>query len=56
MSRTVDMHIMELRRKLEADPANPRHFCTVRKTGIASRGVVAKWLHGQIGLDAPAGS
>jgi DNA-binding response OmpR family regulator len=33
MSRTVDMHIMELRRKLEADPANPRHFCTVRKTG-----------------------
>ena len=33
MSRTVDMHIMELRRKLEVDPANPRHFCTVRKTG-----------------------
>jgi DNA-binding response OmpR family regulator len=33
MSRTVDMHIMELRRKLEADPANPRHFHTVRKTG-----------------------
>ena len=33
MSRTVDMHIMELRRKLEADPGNPRHFCTVRKTG-----------------------
>jgi DNA-binding response OmpR family regulator len=33
MSRTVDMHIMELRRKLEADPANPRHFQTVRKTG-----------------------
>jgi DNA-binding response OmpR family regulator len=33
MSRTVDMHIMELRRKLEADPASPRHFCTVRKTG-----------------------
>ena len=33
MSRTVDMHIMELRRKLEVDPANPRHFFTVRKTG-----------------------
>lgn len=33
MSRTVDMHIMELRRKLEADPASPRHFHTVRKTG-----------------------
>lgn len=33
MSRTVDMHIMELRRKLEVDSANPRHFQTVRKTG-----------------------
>ncbi len=33
MSRTVDMHIMELRRKLEVDPANPRHFHTVRKAG-----------------------
>ena len=33
MSRTVDMHIMEIRRKLEVDPANPRHFVTVRKTG-----------------------
>ena len=33
MSRTVDMHIMELRRKLEVDPATPRHFHTVRKTG-----------------------
>ena len=33
MSRTVDMHIMELRRKLEVDPTSPRHFQTVRKTG-----------------------
>ena len=33
MSRTVDMHIMELRRKLEVDPQNPRHFHTVRKSG-----------------------
>ena len=33
MSRTVDMHIMEIRRKLEVDPANPRHFQTVRKSG-----------------------
>jgi DNA-binding response OmpR family regulator len=33
MSRTVDMHIMEIRRKLEVDPANPRYFQTVRKTG-----------------------
>jgi DNA-binding response OmpR family regulator len=33
MSRTVDMHIMELRRKLEVDATKPRHFQTVRKTG-----------------------
>jgi two-component system alkaline phosphatase synthesis response regulator PhoP len=33
MSRTVDTHVAELRRKLEADPANPRHILTVLKTG-----------------------
>ena len=33
MSRAVDMHIMALRRRLEVDPTNPRHFQTVRKTG-----------------------
>ena len=33
MSRTVDTHIGELRRKLENDPAQPRHIVTVRKTG-----------------------
>ena len=33
VSRTVDVHILELRRKLEADPAVPRHVVTVRKTG-----------------------
>ena len=33
MSRTVDTHIAELRRKLEADPANPRHIVTVWKVG-----------------------
>ncbi|HUF29562.1 MAG TPA: response regulator transcription factor [Gemmatimonadaceae bacterium] len=33
MSRTVDSHIAELRRKLETDPANPRHIITVFKTG-----------------------
>jgi DNA-binding response OmpR family regulator len=33
VSRTVDSHILELRRKLEADPAIPAHLLTVRKTG-----------------------
>jgi DNA-binding response OmpR family regulator len=33
MSRTVDMHVAELRRKLEHDPATPRHILTVWKVG-----------------------
>lgn len=33
LTRTVDTHIGELRRKLEDDPANPRHILTVRKAG-----------------------
>lgn len=33
MSRTVDAHIAELRRKLEPDPANPTHILTVWKRG-----------------------
>jgi DNA-binding response OmpR family regulator len=33
LSRTLDTHVGELRRKLEADPATPRHILTVRKTG-----------------------
>lgn len=33
LSRTVDSHIAELRRKLEADPADPRHILTVYKVG-----------------------
>jgi DNA-binding response OmpR family regulator len=32
-SRTVDIHVAELRRKLEAAPAVPRHIITVRKRG-----------------------
>jgi DNA-binding response OmpR family regulator len=32
-TRTVDAHVLELRRKLEQDPANPEHFVTVRKAG-----------------------
>src|SRR5213594_3312899 len=33
LSRTVDTHVAELRRKLETDPATPRHILTVRKAG-----------------------
>ena len=33
VSRTVDTHVVELRRKLEEDPAHPRHILTVRKAG-----------------------
>ena len=33
VSRTVDTHIAELRRKLEENPAAPRHILTIRKTG-----------------------
>ncbi|HET9986835.1 MAG TPA: response regulator transcription factor [Longimicrobiales bacterium] len=33
MTRTVDTHVAELRRKLEDDPANPRYIITVRKSG-----------------------
>lgn len=33
MTRTVDVHIAELRRKLEEDPSEPRHILTARKAG-----------------------
>lgn len=33
ISRTVDTHVAELRRKLEDDPAVPRHIATVWKLG-----------------------
>jgi len=33
VSRTIDTHVAELRRKLEDDPANPRYIVTVRKAG-----------------------
>jgi two-component system response regulator RegX3 len=32
-TRTVDIHIAKLRRKIEADPAQPRHLVTVRGAG-----------------------
>ena len=33
MTRTVDIHVAELRRKLETDASHPRHILTVRKAG-----------------------
>jgi DNA-binding response OmpR family regulator len=33
VSRTVDTHVAELRRKLEENPSSPRHILTVRKSG-----------------------
>jgi len=33
ITRTIDTHVAELRRKLEDDPAEPRHILTVRKVG-----------------------
>lgn len=32
-TRTVDIHIAKLRRKIESDPANPRYLLTVRGAG-----------------------
>ena len=32
-TRTVDIHIAKLRRKIEADPAEPRFLVTVRGAG-----------------------
>lgn len=37
ISRTVDTHIAELRRKLEANPARPEHILTVRNNGYRLR-------------------
>ena len=33
LTRTVDTHVAELRRKLEEHAAAPRHILTVRKAG-----------------------
>jgi two-component system, OmpR family, alkaline phosphatase synthesis response regulator PhoP len=33
VTRTIDTHVAELRRKLEKDPAHPVHILTVRKIG-----------------------
>jgi len=37
ITRTIDTHIAELRRKLEKDAANPQHILTVRKVGYRLR-------------------
>jgi DNA-binding response OmpR family regulator len=37
LTRTVDTHIGELRRKLEEDPNNPEHILTIRKSGYRLR-------------------
>ena len=37
LTRTVDTHVAELRRKLEDDAAQPRHILTVRKAGYRLR-------------------
>ena len=36
-TRTVDTHVVELRRKIENDPARPRYIVTVRKAGYMLR-------------------
>jgi len=38
MTRTVDSHIKELRKKLETDPSHPSHFITVWKVGYRFQG------------------
>jgi DNA-binding response OmpR family regulator len=36
-TRTVDTHVLTLRRKLEDDPTAPRHLVTARKAGYMLR-------------------
>jgi DNA-binding response OmpR family regulator len=38
VSRTVDTHIAELRRKIEENPSAPKHILTVRKSGYRLQG------------------
>ncbi len=38
LTRTVDMHIAKLRKKIEDDPADPRHIVTVHRMGYKFTG------------------
>ncbi len=38
LTRTVDMHVAKLRKKIEDDPANPRHIITVHRAGYKFTG------------------
>ena len=49
LSRTLDTHIGELRRKLEADPSAPRHILTVRKAGYRLAGAQGRRVAGAQG-------
>jgi DNA-binding response OmpR family regulator len=37
LTRTVDTHVAELRRKLEDDPSRPKYILTSRKAGYRLR-------------------
>jgi DNA-binding response OmpR family regulator len=38
LTRTVDMHVAKLRKKIEDDPANPHHIVTVHRAGYKFTG------------------
>jgi DNA-binding response OmpR family regulator len=38
LTRTVDMHVAKLRKKIEDDPADPRHIVTVHRMGYKFTG------------------
>jgi DNA-binding response OmpR family regulator len=38
LTRTVDMHVAKLRKKIEADPADPKHIVTVHRMGYKFTG------------------
>jgi two-component system response regulator VicR len=47
LSRTLDTHIGELRRKLEDEPSAPRYILTVRKVGYRLEGRTDARAHGR---------